>query len=125
MLVVAIFFAYASPCADLGHCHGDHVVSSVEDRAEPLACAAAAPSSAAQADDGSCHVDPPQGVMPDAQAAGPLKPVPAPVANVVGVTVGMVSSEGSSSSRDGPLSRSCPGVLRAVGVLDALCVLRI
>ncbi|TDD95113.1 hypothetical protein [Actinomadura rubrisoli] len=71
LLVVAVFLAYGSPCVPLGHCHGDHAVSSAAEslRSAPISqVKAPSPEMATSAE--PCHEAPPEAAIPDSQVTG-------------------------------------------------------
>ncbi|TDB90319.1 hypothetical protein E1264_05405 [Actinomadura sp. KC216] len=124
-LIVAVFLAYGSPCVPLGHCHGEHVVSSAADRPEPLVSAVACLFSGVKAVAEACHVDPPHGVMPDSQANGPLVSAPALVADVPLVAVELSPHRGILPLPGEPLDGfGLAGCRTGAAALATLCILR-
>ncbi|TDD33325.1 hypothetical protein E1287_19865 [Actinomadura sp. KC06] len=124
LLVVAVFLAYGSPCVPLGHCHGQHVVSSTA-ASEPLISTATDLSSEVKADAEPCHMDPPHGVMPDSQATGSPGSASAPAADVLLVSVELSAHGGIPRPPGEPLNGfGLAGYRTGAAALAALCISR-
>ncbi|MFI0367529.1 hypothetical protein ACH35V_06590 [Actinomadura sp. 1N219] len=124
LLAVTVFLAYGSPCVPLGHCHGEHVVSSAA-ASEPLVSTVAGLSSEVKGDAEPCHVDPPHGVMPGSQATGSPGPGSAPVADVLLVPVELSPNRGGPRLPGEPLNGFGLAAYRTgATALAALCISR-